>query len=359
MIKLRQLTLYLKYECLSIFSKVVINLRNLLSIFILLALILVIFVGKAFYDASILQTTFGNVFPLQPKLTDQLIDNYFSTDEQLKREAEKSIKKIVLRDLDYNNWLDYIDYIEVNIYPIENGRRPQEELIIALNLSKDEGIIGVYKHEDLGYILTNRIEGLTFIKNVTRINDSINDRVFLVIEESLDESLGAFFIDNFIRIYTDISGEYKEVYRQSLDYQAYYYEKWTDPSIENPKWYKLTEKSIFDYLTTDEGKIIMNVSKNVAKFKSNSSQADAIPENFMIVTEKNFDITSVWNEDFKYFIQGIGRIRNTNEIVGIIESSDQTADSLLNSSDKYYKVIDKNGKINYIVESSLELLRLY
>lgn len=333
--------------------------KNLLSIFSLIILLIFLFVGKAYYDSVILHTTFNPTFPLQENITDQLVDNFFSTDVILKKAAAKSIKKILMRDLEYSNWIDYIDYTDVNIYPMGVRSAPNDELIIALNLSKDEGIIGIYKLQNLSYIYVNKIEGLTFIKGVTKIKDSINNRVFLVIEEALDESLGAYFVDNFIRIYSEFDSKYQEVYRQSLDYEAYYYEKWTDPSIIDPKWFKLSEKSIFDYIITEEGKIVINVSKNIAKYQSNTTVGEVIPENFMIVTEKNFDVTSIWSEEYLYFIQGIGRVTKNSKIVGIIENSEQTPDSLLNSSDKYYKVIDKNGKIDYIVEKNLEILKEY
>ncbi len=333
--------------------------KNLLSIFVLLILLVSIFLTKAYYDAAMLHTTFSQVFLFQEKLTNQLIDNYFSTDERLKKQAEKSIKRIVLKDLEYSNWLNYIDYIEISIYPIKIQNISKEELIIALNLSQDEGIMVIYKHQDVGYIYSNKIEDLTFIKDVKRIKNPLNNRIFLIVEELLDESIGAYFIDNFIRVFTLIDGKYNEVYRQSLDYNAYYYEKWTDPSIENPKWLKLNEKAILDYIITTEGKNTINTSKNISKYKSNSTQLDTIPQDFILVTEKSFDITSIWSEDYKYFIQGTAKIKHSNETVGIMEISEQAADSLLSLSNKYYKVIDRNGKINYMAEDNLEIIDMY
>lgn len=333
--------------------------KNILCIVILIGILSLLFVGSTYYNATLHDTAFNEMMPFSSTLTKKLVENFFSTDEDLKSEAEKTIKKIVLKDFEYHNWIDYIDYIKLAIYPMDITNDLKEELVIALNLSKDEGIIGVYKLHNDSYVFQNKIEDLTSIKNITSIKNPVDNRIFIITEEILDESFGAFFIDNYLRVFTKIDDAYKEVFRQSTDYETYYYEKWTDPSIKNPKWFKLTEKSIIDYLITENGKVIIITSKNIAKYKSNTSDSDVIPENFELVMEKDFDITSIWNENYMYFLQGIGKIKSSNEVVGIIENSYQAADSLLNASDKYYKVIDKNGKIYYIIENDLDIINDY
>lgn len=333
--------------------------KNVFFIIILITLISVIFIGHTFYDASRHQTSFSRSLELNSNFTKQLLKNFYSDDPKLKKKAEKSIKSFVLEDLNYTNWLDYSDYIEMEIYPIDITNNLSNELIIVLNLSKDEGVIGIYKNYEDKYIYKNSIENLTHINDVTSLKDPQTDRIFLIIDEIIDESFGAYFTDNFFRIFTILEGSYKEVYRQSEDYEAFYYEKWSDPSIENPKWYKLTEKSVIDSMITDTGKVILKNSKTIAKLQSPTTEDESIPENFSLVSEKNFNITSLWNENFKHFIQGVGKLNSSNEVVGIIENSYQTADALLNSKDKYYKVITKGGKIKYVTQSDLNILKDY
>lgn len=333
--------------------------KNFLTFVLLFVMVFLLFIGKTFYDANLYQTTFSRILDLNAHFTVKLVENFFSEDKDLKKEADETIKKIVLKDLNYDNWLEYTDYIKLSIYPMDITQNLKEELIITLNLSKDEGVIGIYKLQDDKYIYQNKIDALTYIEDVTSITEPLSNRVFIIIEEVLDESFGAFFVDNFVRVYTKIDDSYKEVYRQSFNYEAFYYEKWTNPSIENPKWYRLNEKSVIDFVTRDDGKVAIYVSKNLSKYQSPETEDDSIPNNFTLVTEKSLDITSLWNDNYLYFLQGIGKIKKNSEVVGIIENSYQTVDSLLNSKEKYYKVINKNGKINYIKAEELEILMDY
>ncbi|MTI49351.1 hypothetical protein [Sporosalibacterium faouarense] len=328
-------------------------------LFLIFIILSSIFIGKNYYNATKLKTTFSSAFDLNSNITIQLIKNYFSEDRELHKKAEDIIKVLVLEDLDYEDWLEYTDYIEMTIYPMEITRDLQEELVIVMNLSKDEGIIGIYKLKDDKYVYENKIKDLAFIENVEPLEDALNNRVFLVIEELLDESFGAYFIDDYIRIFTLIDEDYEEVYRESMEYEAFYYEKWFDPSIENPKWYRLNENNLIDYMSVDNGTIVINTAKSLAKYESQPTEDDSIPEDFQLATDKSFELTSIWNENYQYFLQGVGKIKNSNKIVGIIEDSSQSVESLMNSQDNHYKVIDKNGKINYIDEKDLELLRMF
>ncbi len=287
-------------------------------------------------------------------ISSKLINDYFSNNQTIKSKAEKTIKTIVLQDLDYENWLDYLEYIDIIIYPVNIIGDSKKDLIIALNITKDIGVIGLYNNINNNYNYYNKLENLTHINSIDIASDKLG-RIFIIVNQLLDEKLGAFFTDNYIQIFTEDNKSYKEVFRQSIDYEAFVYEKWIDASIENPKWYKLTEQNIIDYSLDNNGKIVIDLSKILSKYQGYNS-SDSIPENFELVEQKNIDLVYSWNNKYNYFIQNEGKIKNTGEIVGIIERSSQFVDSLLCKSDEYFKIIDNNDKIRFIKIDSLSLL---
>ncbi|MTI70511.1 MAG: hypothetical protein FH751_09705 [Firmicutes bacterium] len=332
--------------------------RNLLKLLSILLILVMIFSFKQFLISKDYNTTFKNTLFNYNQITKQLINNYFSEDPSLKKEAENIIKEYVLKDLGYENWLDYIKYINITIYPVDFSNNNNKDLIIALNISKDIGVIGFYTAIDDYYIYNNKIENLVEIKNVNTIVDKQNNRIFIITEEFLDERVGAYLTDIFIRVHTNIDKDFKEVFRVSKEYETYFNESWLDPSIESPKWYKLTENNLIDYLITEDNKFVFNVSKSLNKFESKKPSVE-IPKDFTLIETKNYDIKYTWMDKYNYFILSEGIIKSTQEKVGIIEDSRLNVESLLNFSNEYFKIIDKNGKIRIIKPDNIKILNRY
>ncbi|MGF7056393.1 hypothetical protein [Brassicibacter mesophilus] len=324
------------------------------SILIIILFLFCIFLGNIYYESKTEHVVFYDIIPLKSNLRTKLIDNFFSNDESLKTAARKQIKEIVLKDLEYNNWIDYSDYIEMLIYPIDVYGDSNEELIIALNISKDTGVIGIYKKYNEMYVLNDKIDNLTNINNVMSIKNNKKNKAFIILDQTLDENTGAFFTDNYIQIFTKLDSGFKEVFRQSLDYSAFYYEKWTNPSHENPKWYKITERSVIDNISNDHENITLFISKTILKYKGTSNNEDNIPSDFKLVDQKNFEIKYSWSNKYNAFIIGEGELIANKQTVGILEDTSQTVDYLLNLAGKYYKVIDKNNNVLYISEDEIK-----
>ncbi|WP_427339499.1 hypothetical protein [Caloranaerobacter sp. DY30410] len=331
--------------------------KGTIAFLTLILFIITIFIGQQYYNASVVKTTFNEILLISSNISEKLVDNFFSKDEKLKKDAQNKIKKIVLKDLGYDNWLDYIDYIEVKIYPADVIDNEEEDLIIAINISKDLGVIGIYKkHNDI-YVYVDKIENLAYINKINTLRYKPKNLIFIIVEEELEENIGAFFYDKYTRIFTKRNSSYEEVFRFSTNYEGYFYEKWTKPKLKNPKWFKLIEYGIIEQITDENLDLHIKASKIIQIFESEEANIDSIPEKFILINEKNLELDYFWSDKYKYFIQGEG-ITKSNEIVGIIESSDQFADYYLNLSNKYYKIIDKNGKIKYINSNNLKLLNL-
>ncbi|MTI66642.1 MAG: hypothetical protein FH753_08585 [Firmicutes bacterium] len=332
--------------------------RNLLKLLSILLILVIIFTFKQFLISKDYNATFKNTVFTYNQITKQLINNYFSEDTSLKKEAENIIKEYVLKDLGYDNWLDYIKYINITIYPVDYSNNDNKDLIIALNISKDIGVIGFYTAIDDYYIYNNKIENLVEIKNVNTIVDKQNNRIFIITEEFLDERVGAYITDLFIRVHTNIDKKFKEVFRVSKEYETYFNESWLDPSIDSPKWYKLTENNLIDYLITEDNKFVFNVSKSLNKLEGKKASVE-IPKDFTLIETKNYDIKYTWMDKYNYFILSEGIIKSTKEKVGIIEDSRLNVESLLNFSNEYFKIIDKNGKIRIIKPDNIKILNRY
>lgn len=315
--------------------------------------------GKLYYDSASYNITFSQISPFRNKLSRELVNNFFSKDRDLRSTSEGLIKELALRDLGYENWIDYKEYINLSLYLMDVMENGQEDLVVALTLSKDVGVIGVYRLVDKEYILTNKVEDLTSITKVYSIKDRVRDKSLLIVEQLLDEMVGAYFTDSYIQIFAYMDNEFIEVFKHSLDYTSYYYDKWNNPNMENPKWYKLMEKGIISEISTGDDGIIFNITKTISKYVADETPDNLIPDEFTLDKEDYMTITYAWSNKYNSFIQGEATLKRDGETVGILAASSQTAYHLLNKSDKYYKVIGKNGKIVFIKEAEIENLTIY
>lgn len=311
------------------------------TIFILqLSNISVINTFKNLDDSNFLNTTIGR----------KIIEDYYSENNELKIAAIKKLKEIALEDMDYENWNNYIDLIELKIN--EKNFDDKDILFIILNLSKDNSIIGIYEKNNDNYKYINKIENLVNVKNIEVLKDKKNNRDFLLTYEYLDERFGAYFYDYYIRAFTNIDNKYKEVLRQSLDYEAFIKSKWLDSNETKDFWYKIQEKASFTSQLYESGTLGLDFNVILSKYISYEN-SNEIPENFNLVEKKDVKIDYKWSEAFKYFLQGLAKLKSTNETVGIILDSNKTAESLLNIKDRYFKIIDSNGKIKYVDKDEL------
>lgn len=290
-------------------------------------------------------------------LSKKLIDNFFSGDTHLKDNSTKLIKKIVLQDLGYKNWMDYIGFIEIYLYPADIIYDNTEDLIVWINLSKDQGTMGIYSlHEDK-YIYHSKIDNLSYIKNVSSVKIEALNKVFIITEETIDEMMGAFFTDNYFRIFSENNDTFIEVFRQSTDYTAYFFEGWNTPETIEPRWYKINEFAVIDNIVVEKNHIEINISKSLLKYEAINSTTSYLPKDFKLINQISFDTKMIWSEHYGSFIIAEGKMLQGNIDIGILEDTSQTVDYLLNLTGKYYKVIDKNKNIMYVDPKDIIIIK--
>lgn len=320
-------------------------------------IILIVFLVMNFFSRDSEKSIYTGNFTFKEELNINLIDSYSKSKGEEKNQLEYHIKNLVIRDMKLDEWSKYLEEVEMKTYNLDLINGDEKELLISLNLAKNLGVLGIYKLEGELYSLVSKVENLTNIENITVEKNKKTGQKFLVLEEFLDERIGAYFIDKFMRIFIEKDGEFREVLRQSRDYEAYYYEKWIDPNKETSKWYRLNEKNIIEYDFKDNGQTIIDIHKTLNKSEGLNGTASKIPTEFKEVEKRNFDIKYMWNDEYNTFIIGEGKLIATGEKVAILEDTSKTVDYLLNLGDKYYKVVNKNMKTKYVKEKEINITK--
>lgn len=317
----------------------------LLCIIIIFLIFLIIF-----FNHDNVDTIKSILNPL--KLTEDILDDYFSDNIEKKSQSIKQIKEIVLYDLGFKDWTDYSNYMNILVFPKDINENKNIDVIIVLNLSKDSSVIAIYENNEKEYQLKNSIKDLSYVEYVSII--TLNDDVFLMTEEIIDEKLGGYFYDKSIGIYYR-NNSFKKVFQESNVYESYFYEGWKEKDIKDPKWFKLTENNLIDIIPKND---ILNikVDKNLNVYTSDESNT-SIPSNFKEIKQINYSINYYWNEKFNYFIQKEGKTIDSRELVGIVSISNQNVDSFLDNDELLYKIIDKNGNLRYESSNNIKILK--
>ena len=296
----------------------------------------------------------GN-FTKEGILSKELVDSYLSANKEDQEKIENKIKDISIKEMKHDKWLEYIDYVKLIVYPIDIVGDSEKELIIGLNLSKNLGSLGVYKLEGNKYKLTDQIDNLTTIEKISVERSSTSDKRFLILEEYLDERVGAYFTDEFIRIFTKTDDKFEEVFRESTEYEAYFHEKWLDKEKDKPKWFKLSENNIIAYDSKVEKAPSIRVNKTLKKLEGKNGTNSKVPTEFKENQNENYEEKYIWNELYKKFILSEGEVISTGEKVALLEDMSKNVDYLLNLDDKYYKIVNKNRKIKFIRQDEIRI----
>ncbi|OPJ55582.1 hypothetical protein [Alkalithermobacter paradoxus] len=249
--------------------------------------LILLIIANAF---SISVRSYNNVIP---KST---VENYIAIpdDSVQKQNLKKDIIKSILNATGYSKWEEYIDYIDLKIYKgnvIPNGK---ENIVFALNLSKDTALVAVYEQmNDLSYYYKNKITNIVPVKDIKFFKN------FLIIEQILDERVGAFLIDNFIQIfYYDDDNTFKSVLKKSVNYEEAYKAIWIDKNAPDNLWNKTTLTSSVDYLDEDPIKILYIAT--TTNYKGLSPNFPKV-EDFKKESEKTEKYLYVWDAIDKSF----------------------------------------------------------
>lgn len=324
--------------------------KKILLIIILCFLSVSIFALNQFFIDSQSIATFKNLVVSELKIPLSVLNDYKSQEEELSQEASNAIKTTTLKNLGYEHWLDYLDYIELNVYQANVTEDAKEELIVAVNLSKDLAAMAVYSPINQEYVYKAAIKDLLPIKKLSFIKVPNEDFNFLVTEQLLDERFGAFFIDQFLEIYLFENDGFTSVFKKSKYLQEVYNLKWIDPSASNDQWVKIIENNAIDF---EENKGL-NIEVSISREKL-TAQNQFMPKESEYKTVEKIATTEIyyWSPKFSHFIIFEGIDKKSTAAVAVIEDTASWKEHLLGLRSNNYRIKTVSGEIIFQGKDSI------
>lgn len=284
------------------------------------------------------------------KISNDLLNDYYNN--TFNDEASKSIMVTTLKNLDYKQWLELTDYIQLHVYKSNIIPDEEEELIVALNLSKDLAAIAIYTRIDDQYVFSHGIENLLPIRSIQFLPVKNLGYNLLITDQLLDEKLGAFYLEEFVEIFLYSNKDFKSIFKKTKYLNEIYNAQWIDPNAPSNEWFQIIEDNIIHFDNTDH--LSISVSINRRKLKTIK---DVVPneEDFKliedVITQENFH----WNKTYQNFIMTLATLNHSNTQVAILDDTSHWLESFIGFSSNNYKIITENGETMYIDKNNVNL----
>ena len=224
------------------------------------------------------------------KLSEEAIKILCSEEEEGKEEAEKQLLETTLSWVGLSSWLE-----EGPTYVLESGNvspSQGEELVVAISMGKDNGMLAVYEKSVDGYEIKQVVDGLVPITDLELLQLPNKMEKAILIEEFLDEFTGGYFQVKANSIYVLGDGGIQRVWMRPI----YIMELYTGTNSDDIHWLMKIES--VDMLYEPKGTIHIEgentIWRSISPGDFNNSQFEQIERR--LISEHY-----VWNEGNKAF----------------------------------------------------------
>ncbi|SKC79793.1 hypothetical protein [Maledivibacter halophilus] len=281
-----------------------------------------------------------------------LINQYKSDNPTKQKEAEAEIKKICLNILQYPNWQNLLNYIDLKIYTGNILPEAGDELLIVLNLSKDLAAVCIFTDQGQGYNYFDKINNLLPVESIKFINIPNRNYNFLTVYQIADERLGAYYYENFFEIFMFNGEIFEKKLRETTFYEEIFKSIWIDDTAPKDEWIKNMLKNTILFKENSTLNIFVSGTKN--KYKASGSDAIPNASDFNLIDSSSYKYKYFWNQDSEEFSRNNTITAFSNTLVFIIGDSDTDYKNLCNFSKNKYKLLTTSGKIIYIDKNLID-----
>lgn len=304
-----------------------------------------------FFQSQESVTTFLQLTSPSHRISRQLLEAYEKGEAEVKSDAKAKLIQITLKNLQYDQWLEYQEYIDLNVFRGRVLPGSGSQLLIALNLSKDQAVIAVYDYLNDGYVYNTAIKDLAPIEDLQLLSYGDVGFDYIVIVQVMDERLGAFLYEKFMDIYLYSAEGIKRVWHKTLYLQETYKEIWINPNANDAIWNRVEEETLVDFVKGNPLRIntITTQKKLVAQFKT-------MPEDTQFAVSKTTTSKNsyYWNDQYNTFIMAELSKAVFLTKAALLEDMTHSREALYGIENKSYRIITHKGEILYLPQSSFK-----
>ncbi|MCC5910310.1 MAG: hypothetical protein JJT76_07730 [Clostridiaceae bacterium] len=327
--------------------------EKLIGTFLFIFLALLSFHVYNFFDSPKSIATFQSYSSPSHKINKDLIDAYNSEDTSVKGEAKREIIEKALTAVGYEKWKEFKEYIELHLYEDQVLPQSSQQLIVALNLSKDSAFIAVFDKVGDEYIYYDKLPSLVPVNKIDFLSITPHPQKIMAVYQTLDERFGGFFYEDFLDLYLYTEEGFKKTWQKSLYYEEIYKEVWVDPDAKDSLWNRITEETLIDIIGDDPMRI--NTLTTLKKFSTNAHQYPEL-DSFSLIHTDNYKRSYYWSEDYDTFILGEVSKDVFLSNVALLDDMEISREALFGITNINYKLVTSNGEIIYLPKNKFQAM---
>jgi len=319
--------------------------------FLFFIVLLTFFSTYSFFENKEALTTFKLYTSPSLQISKDIIEAYEGGDDLARKDAKEKLIQRTLRNLDYDKWLEFEEYIDLQLHRGHILPNNNSQLLVVLNLSKDQSVLAIYDFINDAYIYNTKIEGLTPIETIEFVSFEAENYDYLIIKQVIDEGLGAFFFEKYMEIYLYNNSSFQRVWNKTLFYEETYKEIWVNPNASETLWNKIQEETLVDFVNGNPLRI-----NTVTTFKKMVAQGKEMPKltQFTVVQNNTHKNSYYWSPDYNTFI--LAELSQTVFLTkaALLQDMELSREALYNINNKNYRLITTKGEIIYLPKSKFQ-----
>ena len=274
----------------------------------------------------------------------------FVENDRNKETAE--LQKRCIKDMNLEDEYSVEDISSFSIFYGDVTADEAPDMVVVIKLD-NATFVSVYCKDEDKYKYICRLGPFCDVESVEfRYMENLSkNAVFL--REKVNQSLGCFESDEFIRGYAFIDDILTPVISITADIETYWNDNFSSESSEN-KWEKITQKSEVKWISGDCPEIILTKEQNLFCAKGNSSERINSDEDFINVDSRIITETYTWSDKWEKFILGEKVFIPTGETVAVLEDMSSLPYSLAGLDSSRSRILFENGDISVVNNKDLK-----
>lgn len=251
-----------------------------------------------------------------------------------------------------------IDRVSVEYADVIPGSNGEKEAVVIVNLSPKNTIVAVYEKIGNQYRYAGEVGYFYDVQGVQEVQIGDLGRSMIVLRELVDQHVGAFERNTFVRgyLWKPEDENFDMVLNLSENIDAHWNRAWDEENQTREhlsRWERIGQKSDLQY---EKGqKPVVHVTRSQILSASDDRAAKNIPEEetYQVVSSRTVNEEYYWSPKWNRFILSERQEKATGQEVAVLEDISASPYALLGTEIEKYKIMYPNGTVDIVNKDSL------
>lgn len=222
------------------------------------------------------------------------------------------------------------------------------ELLIALALPPDRGILALIQQQNGQYVLHYYLDSLLPVTKIEKITLPDGEDILFTCEVH-NERMGAYTETHLVKLWKWQNTLLQQIWSENSFWEINWLNSWQNPQAEKKEWLKLLQQFTVSYEPTPSPRLQVNGQQQLYSAPAAAKEVLPAPGEFKTLTTRELEVTYHWNEKWQRFILHTGQVIlpdiSPRKIAVIKDLENHLEAVILPEQKNLYQVIDQEGSI--------------